>query len=195
MRVRLAFILLQALFNAGCSYTANSPNDFDNLPNLYDRRVGQVAISDEAIEIKAREDLGDDLLIPYQSHVNINVYNGTLLLTGETRDEELHKQIIEKVRIIQGVKRVQDEMVIAPETHPASQANDSRITNRIKTELDKIVNPAGFNSSNIKVVTENGSVYLMGLVYKDEAGIATSVTQKVPGVAKVVKLFEYLQQQ
>ncbi|MEQ1636396.1 MAG: BON domain-containing protein [Methylococcales bacterium] len=192
MRRRLVYVGLQIILFQGCSYYTYNPADVDNLPNLYDRRIGQVAIIDESIEINAREALNNDLIIPYQSHININVYNGTLLVTGEALDEGVNKQILEKVRILQGVKRVQDEIVDAPETHASSQANDSLTTNRIKTELDNIHDLAYFSSANIKVITENGSVYLMGLVYKEEADRVTSVVQQVPGVTKIVRLFEYL---
>lgn len=193
MRFRLTLVLSSILLSSGCSSINNHGSDFDNLPNIYDRREGQVALTDEQIEIKAREDLSNDPIIPYQSHVNVNAYNGTLLVTGQTLDEKVHKQIIDNLRIIQGVKRVQDEMVIAPETHASTQSNDSRMTNRIKTELDKVHHPTNFSSANITVITENGSVYLMGLVYKDEADMAASVIQKMQGVKKVIKLFEYLQ--
>ncbi|NOT85542.1 MAG: BON domain-containing protein [Methylococcaceae bacterium] len=189
MHPRLAHILLPVLLFQGCHYYIGHP---DNLPNLYDRRVGQVALMDENIEINAREDLNNDPVIPNQSHVNVNAYNGTLLVTGEVKGERVHKQILEKMRILQGVKRVQDELVEAPGADLASQSNDSFITTRIKTELDKIHDPADFNGANIKVVTENGCVYLMGLVYKEEADLVTTVVQKLPGVTAVVKLFEYL---
>ena len=163
MRRRLVYVGLQIMLFQGCSDYAYRTADVDNLPNLYDRRIGQVAIIDENIEINAREVLNNDLIIPYQSHININVYNGTLLVTGEAIDAGIHKQILEKVRILQGVKRVQDEIVEAPETHESSQANDSLITNRIKTELDNIQDLADFSSANIKVITENSSVYLIGV--------------------------------
>lgn len=176
----------------GCSSTPENQSNFNNLPNIYDRRVGQVALQDEAIEIKVREALNNDPDIPYHSHININAYNGTLLITGETPDKVIHQKIIEKIRVINGVKRVLDEIEIAPETHPASHYNDSTITNRIKTELDKVQTPAGFKSQNIKICTENGNVYLLGLVYKEEADIAAKVAQEVPGVNKITKLFEYL---
>lgn len=192
----LKFALLFSIaLSAGCSSSPEYSTGSEYLPNIFDRRMGQVALKDEAIEIRAREELNKDPEIPSRSHININVYNGTLLITGEAPEEQIHAKIIAGIRIIKGVKRVLDEIEIAPETDQASHYNDSSITNRIKTELDKIHNPVGFTSQNIKVFTENGNVYLMGLVYKEEADIVTKVTQEVPGVKNVIKLFEYLRQE
>ncbi len=193
MRIRFALLLLTLCLNIGCAYNRETIAELGDLPIVHDRRKPRIAALDNRIEIKAREALLDDMLTPYQSHININVYNGTLLATGEALEEGIHDQIIEKLRIILGVKRVQDEIAIGPSTHVAEQAADSQITNRLLTELDHVQHPTVFSSANIIIVTENGSVYLLGLVYPDEADVATNVAQKIPGVNKVVKLFEYLQ--
>lgn len=176
----------------GCQTFMPEPSDANNVPVVYDRRPGKIALNDEEIEIQTREALNNDSEIPYQSHINVNAYNGTLLLTGETADNGIHDKITAKVSLIPNVKRVLDEIEIAPETHPASHYNDSVITNRIRAELDTIHIPPGFKSQNIKIFTENGHVYLMGLVYREEADIVTKMTQQVAGVKEITKLFEYL---
>ncbi len=195
---------LLLLFILGLSACVQNPTpapEANHLPNPFDRRNGAVALQDEQIEIQAREILSTNPEFE-PSHVNVNTYNGLLLLTGETPTEELHLSIVEKLRAIPGVKRVWDELEIAPATDQASHYNDSTVTNRILTELDRLSNPnnidsnavklpAGFNSSSIKIVTENGVVYLLGLVYRSEADATTKAVQQVPGVLKVVKLFEY----
>lgn len=164
-----------------------------NLPNLYDRRSGDVALRDEQIEVKAREELAADPEIISQCHINVNAFNGLVLVTGEAPSEILHNRIINKIRILQGVARVQDEIDIAAESDPPARYADTTINGRIRTELDNINVPPDFNSANIKVVTESGSVYLLGLVYRDEGDMATKAAQQVQGVRRVVKLFEYLQ--
>lgn len=193
MTIRFAFLLFVLLFNVGCGYNTDPTPDFNSLPLTPDRRKAPVAATDGNIEIKVREMLSNDPVIPFQSHVNITVYNGTLLITGEILDETLHQQIIENIRIIVGVKRVQDETTIASAIDPATISNDSLITSRILTALDNQPLPQNFASTDVKIITENGNVYLMGLVYPDEADLVTRAAQKIPDVKAVVKLFEYLQ--
>lgn len=185
----LAFITVLVSCTA---YNDPRGNAADDVPIHYDRRSSDVALKDEDLEIKTRETLNNDPDISSQSHINVNAYNGTLLLTGQTPDIDTHSKITAKVSLFPNVKRVLDEIEIAPETHPASHYNDGVITNRIRTELDTIQIPPGFKSQNIKIFTENGHVYLMGLVYREEADIVTKVTQQVAGVREITKLFEYL---
>lgn len=193
MTSRSACLLFILLFNVGCAYDTVPTPDFGSLPLTPDRRKAPVAAMDGNIEIKAREMLGNDPIIPFQSHLNIMVYNGALLITGEILDESLHQSIIESIRIIPGVKRVQDETTIASALDPATISNDSRITNRILAAIDSQPLPQNFASTDVKITTENGNVYLMGLVYPDEADLVTRIAQKTPEVKAVVKLFEYLQ--
>lgn len=187
----LLFLLIANLSITGCTNPATVQAPATNLPNLYDRRAGEVALRDEQIEISAREALSQDVSLASQSHINVNVFDGKVLLTGEALSEEIHKAIVEKLRIIPGVAQIYDEIDIAALSDDVSRNVDSSITNRVRTELNKMTTPPGFSSNNIKVVTEGSVVYLLGLVYRDEADIATSVTQQVPGVLQIVKLFEY----
>lgn len=189
---RIAMLLSFISVLAGCQTYANSQHATENLPIHYDRRTNDIALKDEELEIKTRDELNNDPDIPHQSHINVNAFNGTLLLTGQTPETGIHDKITAKVSLIPNVKRVLDEIDIAPETHPASHYNDGVITNRIRTELDTIQIPPGFKSQNIKIFTENGHVYLMGIVYREEADIVTKVTQQVPGVREITKLFDYL---
>lgn len=189
----LIFIML--CLTSGCAsqdFSATSA-DTEILSSAIGRRTAKAAAIDDRISVQARNELNNDPLIPFQSKTTLLVYNGSLLVAGETLDESIHLQIIEKLRIISGVKQVQDEITITP---PITDANaldiDNLITNNILTELDKQALPNGFSSRDIAVLTEDNGVYLMGLVYPDEADLVTNIAQKIPGVTKVVKLFEYL---
>ena len=73
-----------------------------------------------------------------------------------------------------------------------TRASDSLITAKVKTELLRITDLEGFNGTRVKVVTTNGTVYLMGLLTHQEADVVTEKARQVGGVQRVVKLFEYI---
>ncbi|HTS86770.1 MAG TPA: BON domain-containing protein [Usitatibacter sp.] len=148
-----------------------------------DRRTTGSQVEDENIELKiAQLDLG-------KSHVNATSYNGKVLLTGEAYDEATRASIEEKVRKVASVKEVVDELQIAGNSSYASRSNDTLITSNVKTRM---VNNPRFNVLHIKVVTEAGTVYLMGLVTPEEADAAVEVARTTSGVSRVVKVFEYI---
>ncbi|WP_137818134.1 BON domain-containing protein [Pseudomonas sp. 2FG] len=122
------------------------------------------------------------------SHIVVSSYNGIILLAGQTPRSELKERAEQAARAVQGVRKVHNELQVLPPTSVLARSNDSLLTTKIKAQMlaDNAV-----PSSRIKVITENGIVYLLGLVTRMEAASATSVVQSVSGVQKVVKLFEY----
>jgi osmotically-inducible protein OsmY len=112
-----------------------------------------------------------------------------VLVTGETLSHDLRDQVVKIVRNIPNVRRVHNELVVADLTSFKSRSHDTWITSKVKSQM---VNAKGLDSTRVKVVTENGSVYLMGLVTNKEADIAVDATRNVDGVKRVVKMFEYI---
>ncbi|MDH1262230.1 MULTISPECIES: BON domain-containing protein [unclassified Pseudomonas] len=122
------------------------------------------------------------------SHIVVTSYNGVVLLAGQTPRAEL-KQIAEQAaRKANGVVRVHNELQILPPTSFLARSNDSLLTTKIKTQMLADSNIPG---SRIKVITENGIVYMLGLVTRQEANQATNLVQGVSGVQKIIKLFQY----
>lgn len=193
MLVKVLCLLLLSLSMLGCARTP-SPAVQANLPNPYDRRPGVVAFKDEQIEINARNLINADENLAMHSHVNVHAFNGKILVTGEVSDEQQHHALIEQLRNLPEVTQVNDELDISAVLDPSVYVLDSTITNRVRTELDKITELNGFNPNNIKVITEAGVVYLLGLVYRDEADVVTRVVQQVEGVQQLVKMFEYFKE-
>ncbi|PTT93815.1 phospholipid-binding protein, partial [Pseudomonas sp. HMWF005] len=116
-------------------------------------------------------------------------FNGVVLLAGQTPREDLKAKAEQAAANVQRVKKVHNELqVIAPSSFLARQ-NDAWLTTKIKTQM---LTDASIPGSRIKVVTENGIVYLLGLLTKQEAQQATNLVQSVSGVQKIVKLFEYI---
>ncbi|CAD5106825.1 BON domain-containing protein [Zestomonas carbonaria] len=128
-----------------------------------------------------------DLTSP-TSHIVVTSYNGVILLAGQTPRGELKERAEQAARSVQGVKKVHNELQVLQPTSALARSNDSLITAKIKAQM---LTDSNVPSSRIKVVTENGIVYLLGLVTRQEAAAATNVIQTVSGVQKIVKLFQY----
>ena len=121
------------------------------------------------------------------SHLVVVSYNGSVLLAGQVPSNELRNLAPEVVRMVRNVKRIYNELQVAGNTSPIVRSNDAWITAKIKTALFANREVQGYRT---KVVTENGVVYLMGLVSRAEAARIADVASATYGVQKVVQLFE-----
>ena len=155
---------------------------------VVDPRTTGTVVEDEAIELKARKALLENEAVNDQVHVNFTSYNTQVLVTGEVPAEELRQQVIEIVRGIAKVSHVYDELTIAAPSAIVSRSSDTVLTSKVKT---KLLASSEVRGNNVKVVTEKGIVYLMGLVTRKEGDTAANIASQTGGVQKVVKLFEY----
>lgn len=156
---------------------------------VHDRRSAGTVLDDQSIEIKVSSILYSNKKIYDQSHVNATSYNGVVLLTGETPNEQLKQEVTKEVQTILNVRRVQNELVIAAPSSLPSRTSDAWITSKIKAKLtaDKYIDPFF-----VKVVTEHGVVYLLGLVSHAEADRVVDIVSQSAGVQRVIKIFEYI---
>jgi osmotically-inducible protein OsmY len=152
-----------------------------------DRRTADTQLADERIEFTASKWIGEKIL--EQGHVNIVSYNKLVLLTGETTTEALKQEVGKLAAGATGVKDVVNEIAIGPLAPLTSRSNDAYLTSVIKA---RFVGEQKFNPLHVKVVTENGTVYLLGLVTRKEADDATNIARHVSGVKRVVRVFEYI---
>lgn len=152
-----------------------------------DRRTTGVFVDDENIENRA--------LVKVKSrfsslvHVNITSYNRQVLISGEVVSDDVKRQIEEEVNTVPGIKRIFNELVVGPQASVLSVSNDTRLTTIVKT---RFFEANRFQPNHVKVVTENGVVFLLGIVKRSEADAATQLASTTSGVARVVRLFEYL---
>lgn len=153
-----------------------------------DRRTKGFYIEDENIEWKARALLLERFK---DAHVNATSFNLTVLLTGEVADEKTKAEIGESIRKIANVKSVSNELVIAGKSSFAARSSDALTTTNVKA---RFLGAKGFSSNHVKVITEAGTVFLMGIVTKAEGDAAADVARTTSGVARVVKVFEYVTQ-
>lgn len=155
---------------------------------VVDPRTTGTIIEDEAIELKARKALINNDAVNDQVHINFTSYNMYVLVTGEAPSEELRQEIIEMVRTTDKVKHVYNEITVAAPSSMVSRSSDTVLTSKVKT---KLLASNDVRGNNVKVVTEKGIVYLMGLTTRKEADAAANIASQTGGVQKVVKLFEY----
>ena len=154
---------------------------------IADRRNPGTQSIDRGIQLEAESFLikkyGDNV------HVNVSVFNRRVLLTGETRTEQLKSEVASSVKAMKNVSDVFNELVAAPLSGLSARTNDAYLTTRIKGAFlaDKNV-----PSNSMKVVTEAGKVYLMGIVTEAEANVAVNIAREVPGVKQVTKVFDLI---
>ena len=155
-----------------------------------DRRTPGTYIDDELIELRLLAAVNRNESLKSQSHVNATSFNGLVLLTGETPGESLRSQVTEIARGIPKVRGVQNEIALKAPSSLLARTSDTAVTGNVKAALLKDEN---VNAAQVKVVTERGVVYLMGLLRQDEADRATEVARRVAGVQRVVKVMEYIE--
>ena len=151
-----------------------------------DRRSTGVYVEDENIEWKVRGRLIDHFA---GTHVNVTSFNLTVLVTGEVPTEKLKAEVGEAMRSISSVKNVVNELVVGGNTALTARANDGLVTTNVKT---RFINNGKFSINHVKVVTESGTAFLMGIVTSDEADAATELARTTSGVSRVVRVFEYI---
>ncbi len=152
-----------------------------------DRRTSGAQVDDEAIEIRGasaiREKFGSN------AHINITGYNRQVLLTGEVPNDQHRLQAEQLVSKLPNVRSIVNELAVGPPSTMGERSSDALITARVKAAM---VDSEDVFANVYKVVTERGTVYLMGRVTQREAQRATEVARSVSGVKRVVRVFEFL---
>jgi len=157
-----------------------------------DRRTVGTFVDDEIIEVKAVKRLFSDKEIFDNTHINVTAYNNIVLLSGEAPTETLRNKAYNIVLPIPKVRKIHNEVMIAAPSSLLTRSSDTWITAKVKTNLFQIKNAPKFDPTKVKVVSENGTVFLMGILKRSEAELVINATRTVGGVQRVVKLFEYI---
>ena len=152
-----------------------------------DRRTSGAQLEDESIELRAQARIRDNL--GERVHVNVTSFNRQVLLTGEVTAEKDRQAVVQLVERIENVKAVVNELAVMPLSNLSERSNDVLIVAKVKASF---VDSRDLFANAFKVVTERGTVYLMGRVTQREANSATQLTRNVGGVNKVVRLFEII---
>jgi osmotically-inducible protein OsmY len=153
-----------------------------------DRRQPDVMAADERIEWTAQNRI--NAKFKDQVHVNATSFNRNVLLTGEALTEQVKTGADKIAAGVEDVRSVTNELSIGAPSSLTARASDSYITSQVKARL--VGEYEKVNPEHIKVVTEAGVVYLMGIVTQREAALATQVARTTSGVKRVVRVFEYI---
>lgn len=150
-----------------------------------DRRTVGAQTEDEAVEWKAEKRIADRF--KDRVHVNVTGYNRKALITGEAYDEAMKAEVGDIVSKVENVQGIWNEMEVGPIHSLTSRSNDAYVTSKVKA---RFVDYNQFNANHVKVVTEGGVVFLLGIVNEREARSAVQIARTTDGVRKVVNLLE-----
>ncbi len=150
-----------------------------------DRRSTGAQVDDKTtagrLKTQVNEKYGDRV------HVSVTTYNGVVLLTGEVPEQTIADDVVYMAKQQEHVRVVQNELLVGEISTLSSRSNDSYITSKVKTRfLD-----SNFSPTHVKVVTERGIVYLMGIVSETEGKQASDIARKTKNVNRVVTVFEF----
>lgn len=184
----MTVVLLLALLLSSCATLLDATTE-DPIQLHPGKRTFGAMIDDEQLETIAQVNINKASPELNVAHINVVAYNGILLLTGQTSSGALRNLAGSTVNKIPKVRQVFNEIQVQGQTSVLARTNDSWLTTKVKTILlaDKDT-----NSGRIKVVTESGVVYLMGLLSRIEADNVAQLVSTIGGVQKVVKAVEYI---
>ena len=152
-----------------------------------DRRTSGTYIEDQNIELKASRRISEKY--DDQVHVDAISFNRFVLLVGEAPTQEIKDNIGAIALGVESVRNVQNDITIGANTSSSTRANDAYLTSKVKAQF---VTANKFQVNHVKVVTEDSTVFLMGLVKHKEGDDAAEIASATGGVHRVVKVFEYL---
>ncbi len=188
MLKQLSVIFLSAALLQGCA-AAVVAGTTGAVAAANDRRTLGSQIDDNNIEIKASLALSEIERLSKHANVNIVSFNGIVLISGQVANEEMKNEAYRAIENIQGIRKIHNQLRIGSNTGITTKTHDTWLTSKVKTRLLADENVSGHS---IKVVTENGEVFLMGLVSAQEADQAVDIARNISGVERVIKVFEYL---
>ncbi len=152
-----------------------------------DRRTSGAQLEDQGIELKAgnriSEQFGDRV------RVSITSFNRQVLLTGEVPSEADKQKVQQTVSGVENVRTVVNELAVLNSPSFTQRSSDTLITAKVKA---RFVDSKDLMANTIKVVTERGTVYLMGILTQREADRATDIARTTGGVLRVVRMFEVI---
>ncbi|MEW8691639.1 MAG: BON domain-containing protein [Candidatus Thiodiazotropha endolucinida] len=157
----------------------------------HDRRTTGTIVEDQSIELKIYDLMSKDSRFKQQSSIHVTSYNLVVLLTGQAADQALRSKAEQMASSVDRVRRVVNEIEIGSTSTLVENSRDAALTTEVKVRLAKVQIP-GFDPLRVKVVTERGAVFLLGLITKKEADAVTDVVRHISGVRRVVRVFEYI---
>ena len=185
-------LLCIAILLQGCAGAIIGGATATSIAVVHDRRSAGTVIDDRSLAWEIQEAIANDEALYSEGNVNVTVYNKTILLTGETPTETLKSRAQSLAEQIAPDKKIFNEIALIGPSSLLSRSEDTYITTKVKLALFN-VDIAHFDPTRVKVITEDNTVFLMGLLTPQEADAVTEQVRTVGGVQKVIRLFEYIQ--
>jgi len=188
LQLKIVWVLLSAFTLSGCAAViiggaAMVATDRRSAGTVLDDQTTEVAVSDHIYGAPGFE--GGD-------HVKVEVYQGVVLLVGEVTTADKRKLAGQRAAEVENVSRVVNELQIDESASVGERLDNTWLTTKVNTALIKENPVHGFDATRIKVVSSLDNIYLMGLVSREEGEAVAEVARNVGGVAKVVKVFSYM---
>ncbi|GHD25908.1 BON domain-containing protein [Halioglobus pacificus] len=186
---RLVSLLVISLMLSGCgsilaSFESNAIEDDPGERNLSQQIADESVETKAIVNIRAADDRFD------QANLVVVAHNGYVLIAGQVASEDLKAKATDVVRKIREVRRIYNELEVASPSSAMTRTSDSWITTKVKSWLLGSSSTPGLR---VNVTTENGVVYLMGMVTEEEADRVAAVAADTSGVQRVVRLFELIE--
>ena len=180
------FVVGTPLILSACSTTGS------NTESGQDSRSLSTMLYDETIEKKSVEILATNTLLSKKEDTSISFtsFNGNVLVTGQTVNRDYLKWVVKQIEQLEHVRKVYNYATLQKPVPASVVSSDAYITSEVKA---KLLLGKGINSNRFKVVTENGNVYLMGIVTHDESTRAINTVLAIKGVRKVYHVFDYIE--
>jgi osmotically-inducible protein OsmY len=187
-RQLLAATIAALMLVSGCTSLVSATRE-DPIGEDYSKRTAGAYVDDEFIETKTAVNIKKNDSRFKQAQVNIDSYNGVVLLTGNVPDADMRDIATNTVKRIRKVRSVHNELRVSPPRSFSNKLSDGWLSTKIKTRLlfDKHI-----RSSQYEVIVNNGAIYLMGLTTRADADKIVRTVEKSYGVQKIVRVFEYI---
>src|SRR3954464_2472065 len=189
MRFRICLVVLVALIPLlqSCVPLVVGAGVGAGMMMAEDRRTNATMLEDQAIEMKAANRISEKY--KDQGNISVTSFNRYVLMTGQAPTEEIKQDLSLITLEVPNVRNVQNETVVSGVSSTSSRASDTLLTSEVKGRLTQ---NKDVGATHVKVVSENGTGFLMGLVTRAEADAASQTAATTSGAQRVVKVFEYL---
>ena len=155
----------------------------------HDRRTIGAQVDDTTTAGRISTAMLQDPAIHEQTNISVQVFNGTALLVGQAPTKALMQRAEKVASSVKNIKKLHNQIRLGSPIPASVMAKDAWLASKIKTQLiaDKRI-----DGLHIEIEVENGEVFLMGLITKQESANAVDITRNIKGVKQVIKAFEYL---
>lgn len=184
----LSIALFVGLLLASCTSFQEITTD-GMVEEDYGKRTRGVVVEDRNIESKASINIKRHKAIPEQANINVKSFNRIVLLTGQVPDQASRQQAASIAQQVRHVRSVHNELETGQPISFMTRSNDTLIATKVRARL---MATDDVDSGRVEMVVENGAVFFMGLVTRAESERVINAAKQVSGIRKIVKVFEYI---